>query len=112
MPHAEYGGVQENVLAACEFAVKSGPHLQQAAYAPLQFHMARGGAQDSRQDFEQRRLAGAVAPDDSENFSGRSVETDILESQEAGRWSGRGVCAGRGKTIRASSDNGRCAREA
>ena len=43
---------------------------------------ALGRLGDAREDLEQRRLAGAVAPDDAEHLAALDLEADVLERPE------------------------------
>src|SRR5207302_8193431 len=62
--HPQDRAVEIDVLSSGQFGVKSGADLQQAADAAANLHFAATGLGDSRQDFQQRALAGAVSADD------------------------------------------------
>ena len=67
--HAEDRPVQIDVLAAGELRVEARSDLEQAADAAANLDAARGRRGDAREDLEQRRLAGAVSPDDAEHLA-------------------------------------------
>src|SRR5262249_34937662 len=73
-PHAEDGAVEKDVFAACEFGVKAGADLEQAAHAAAQADFADSWLGDAGEDFQERRFAGAVAPDDADDFAASNVE--------------------------------------
>jgi hypothetical protein len=83
MFHSQNRGVQENVLSTGEFSMKAGPDFEQAADPASQLNTAPRGAKNSSQDLEQRRLAGAISPDDSDHISGLGIEADVVERQKA-----------------------------
>src|SRR5213592_607900 len=67
--HAEDRSVEINIFAAGQFGVKTSAYFQQAADATAQLNPARAGFGDSRQNPEQRSLAGAVAANNAYDFS-------------------------------------------
>ena len=54
--------------------MKSGAHFEQAADPAMDFGEARGRARDARKNLQQRGFAGAVAPDQSDDFALSNVE--------------------------------------
>src|SRR5262249_54037694 len=52
--------------------------------------------QDPRQQLEQRRLAGAVGPDDADRFSGRDRQRDVAQRPELVPVEGIGALARKG----------------
>ena len=77
--HAQDGAVEIDVLAAGQFGVKAGAHLQQRTDAPLDLHLPLGGCGDAREDLEQRALARAVAPDDAHDLAALHLEVDVAQ---------------------------------
>ena len=80
--HAEDRAVQEDVLPARELGMEAGPDLEQAADAAADRGSALGRSRDAGEDLEQRRLAGAVSPDDPERLAFLEVERDVPESPD------------------------------
>ena len=72
--HAEDRSVQEHVVPAGQFGVKSGANLQERGDAPAQDGAAGGGFGDAREQLEQGGLARAVAADDAHHFPGLNRE--------------------------------------
>src|SRR5690606_33931920 len=101
--HAEDRAVEVDVLLARELGVEPRADLQERPDAAVELDApaSRGGA--AREDLEERRLAGAVAPDDPERLAVRHLERDVVEGVEervlllAGRPDplDRGGCRGR-----------------
>ena len=56
-----------------QLRVKAGAHLEQAADAALDAGLARRRLGRSREDREQRGLAGAVRPDDAQDLAAPHV---------------------------------------
>ena len=63
--HAEDRAVQEYVLATRELRMKPGTDFKQAAHAAVEFDAPFCGPSDTRENFEQRRFARAVAANKS-----------------------------------------------
>ena len=80
--HPEDRTVQEDVLAAGELRVKTRPDLEQAANSSADLRPAGGRSRDARQDLEQRRLAGAVAADDADDFACLRLERDVADGPD------------------------------
>ena len=76
------GAVQVDVLAAGELAVEAGPDLEQAADPAADLGAPLGRRRDPREDLEQRRLAGAVLPDDADAPRPRSTEKETSWSAQ------------------------------
>src|ERR1700755_2900405 len=64
--HAEYRAVQVDVLAPRQVRVKARADFEQRADAPANLDFACARASDAREDFQERRLARAVVPDDAD----------------------------------------------
>ena len=79
---AQDGAVEEDVLPAGEFGMEAGPHFEQAADAAADLDAALGGVGDLGEDLEQGALARAVAANDANDFAGRDIERNILESPD------------------------------
>lgn len=62
--------------------MKAGAHFQQAADAPFHLYHPAGRRGDPRENFEQRALAGAVAPDNAQRLALRHAEGDIVQRQD------------------------------
>jgi hypothetical protein len=77
--HAEDRAVQEDVLATREIAVEARPDLEERPDTAADARLAVRRLGDAREDLEQRRLAGPVAPDDAEDVAARDVERDVVE---------------------------------
>src|SRR5205823_6380231 len=70
------------VLAPGQLGVEAGADLQQRADPAAQAGVPRGRPGDARQDLEQRRFAGPVAPDDADGLAGPDVEADVAQGPE------------------------------
>jgi hypothetical protein len=66
--------VEEDVLAAGEVGVEARAELEQRADPAARVDPAGRGADDSRDEPEQRRLAGAVPADQANGLPGLDVE--------------------------------------
>ena len=77
--HAEDRAIQEYIFATGKFRMKAGADFKQTAHPAIEFHAARGGPGDARQDFEESGLAGAIAADEAEDFAGLDLESDIVQ---------------------------------
>src|SRR6266511_1280334 len=77
--------VEEDVLAAREVRMEAGAQLEQRADAPTHLDLTRGRADDPGEEPEQRRLAGAVAPDEADGTPGLDVERDVPQRDDLGR---------------------------
>src|SRR5882672_6330701 len=80
--HSQDRAVQVNVFTARQIRMKTCSHPQQTAGTAKQVGFTRRWSGDSRQNSKQRRLAGAVAADDSHNFSGPDFEADVFQSPD------------------------------
>ena len=74
--------VQVDVLAPREVLVEPGTELEERADSPPDFDPARGRLEDSRDQLQQRRLAGAVAADEPECLAGLDLERDIAKGPD------------------------------
>ncbi len=68
---AEDRGVEVDVLPAGEVGVEAGAELEQRGEPTATVDGARGGLDDAADDLEQRALARAVVPDQSDGRAGR-----------------------------------------
>lgn len=91
--HAQDGAVEEDVFAPGEFGVKAGADFEQAGNAPFDFDLSTGGGGDAREDFEQGAFAGAVAPNDAENFALFDGEGDVAQRPDGFGAGGGVLCA-------------------
>src|SRR5271166_1108082 len=80
--HAQDAAVQENVLAAGELGMEPGTDLQQAGNTPMNVDLTGGRPGDSREDFQERALAGTVAADNPDHPPLRDLEIHVLECPE------------------------------
>ena len=71
------GAVEVDVLTAGQLRVESGADLEQAADPAADHRSPLGRIRDPGQDFQQSRLAGAVAADDAEDLALTNVERDV-----------------------------------
>src|SRR6476659_2218204 len=81
--HPEDRAVEKDVFTSTQFRMKSGADLEQARHASIQFHTTLGGLDDARKDLQQRRFAGAIAPDDADDLAGCDFEVEILECPDS-----------------------------
>ena len=77
--HPEDRAVQIDVLAAGQLGMEAGADFEQRSHPAVDLDAAFGRLGDSRQDLEQRALAGAVAADDPDDFS-RGTSNDTSRS--------------------------------
>src|SRR5262245_3445826 len=77
--------VQEDVLTAGEVLVEPRAELEQRADAPADVHRPGRRLDDSGDQPQQRRLAGAVAADEADGTAGLDPEGHISESNDVGR---------------------------
>ena len=82
---ADDGTCQVDVVAPAEFRVETSAQFQQRRYPPVDGHAAGIGLQRTDQDLQQRRLAAAIAADDSNSFARRDVEVDVVQRMEHAR---------------------------
>src|ERR1044071_2527731 len=82
LAHAEDGAVEEDVLAAGQFGVEAGADFEERADSAAYFDLALGRGGDAREDFEQRALARAVAPDDADDVAPLDFERKVFERPE------------------------------
>ena len=80
--HAEDRTIEEDVLAARQLRVKARAHLEQARHAAADLDAPGARLGNPREDLQQRRLAGAIAPDDADHLATLDLEVDILERPE------------------------------
>ena len=62
--------------------MKASADLKQARYTAFNRYLTLGWLGDAREDFQKRCLAGAIAADDSDNFSALYLEINVLERPE------------------------------
>jgi hypothetical protein len=62
--------------------VEAGADFEQAADPPVQFDLAGGRFGDPRENFEERRFAGAVAADNAHDLPVIDLEVQVLERPE------------------------------
>ena len=77
--HAEDRAIQVDVLAPGEVGMKAGAHLEQRPDATDDANATGRRLRDSRENLEQRALAGAVSPDDAERRTRLHVERDVAQ---------------------------------
>src|ERR1700739_1061304 len=75
--HAQDRSVQENVLSAGQFRMKSCTNLKQAPHPAIQFDLPLSRMRNQREDLEQGRFATAVAPDNPQHIPWHHLEGDI-----------------------------------
>jgi len=80
--HAEDRAIEINVLASGQLAMKPGSDLEQTSHAPIEPCPPFGRFGDARENFQQRRFAGAIDADDAETFARNDVEIDSAKSPE------------------------------
>src|SRR6185437_6161795 len=80
--HAQNGAVQVNILAARQFGMKAGPNFQKAAHPASDFDITLRWIRNTRDDFQQRALSGAVRTDQGYGFALCDVEAHIFDSPE------------------------------
>ena len=73
-------------------------HQPRDPHAGLPQHEARIGLQIAAEDLQQRRLAGAVAADDGDPFTGIDLEGDLVEQRQ--------VAEGEGDTVERNERHG------
>src|SRR5689334_11255774 len=76
--HPQDRAVEEDVLAPGQLRVEAGSHLQQAGYAPTKSDPPSRRFGDAGQYLQQRALACAVAPDDSQYLALTNLERDSV----------------------------------
>src|SRR5208283_5284925 len=82
LAHSQNCTAQISVLPPGEFRMKAGADFEQAADTPVNFRPAGGGLRDARENLEQGGLAGAIPPDEAENFALANLQGNILEGPE------------------------------
>ena len=80
--YAEQRGIEPDVLAAAEIAVKAGPEFEQRRHLAVDLDPARSRLQGADEQFEQGRLAGAVVADDAEALAVGDSEGNIVQHVE------------------------------
>ena len=80
--HAQDRAVEVDVLAAAQFGVETGAHLEQAGHAAVQRYPAFGGLRDTAEDLEQGALASAISTDDAHAVAGVHLEGHIAQREE------------------------------
>jgi hypothetical protein len=76
--HSKNCAVQKDILAAGQLRMKTGAYLEQARDSATDSHPASRRLGYAAQYFEQRGFAGAVAPDDANNFSLADFERNVF----------------------------------
>src|SRR5690606_41240939 len=77
--HAEDRAVEVDVLLARELGVEPRADLQERPDAAVELDAPASRGGDAREDLEERRLAGAVAPDDPERLAVRHLERHVVD---------------------------------
>ena len=80
--HAEDRGVEVDVLPPGQLGMEAGADVEQRAGAPPRPGETGGGLGDAREHLQQRRLAGAVRPDQAERLVLRHREADVAQSPQ------------------------------
>src|ERR1017187_42116 len=80
--HTQDRAAQIDVLASCQFRMKAGADFQERADTSINPGQAICRIGDSRQQFQQRALAGAVAPDESNNLTALDIEGNVPQRPE------------------------------
>ena len=83
--HAHHGALEKDVLASGEVRMKAGGDFDERADAPADHALTLGRAKDLRQQFQRRRLAGAVRADDAKRRALADLEAHITQRPELGR---------------------------
>src|SRR4029077_11408583 len=76
---AHHYSVEDDVLACGQLDVEADPELDEGSEAPGHPDRPRIGSVDTRQQLQQRALAGAVAADDAEELAPLDLEGDSVE---------------------------------
>src|SRR6266850_8449279 len=71
------------VFTAGKLGMESGADFEERPDAPVNFRPAGGGASDSRQNLQQSRLAGTVAPDQAEDFAFLDLQRHVFQRPES-----------------------------
>ncbi len=79
LAHAQDRAAQIDILAAGQLGMKAGADFEQAADASANLREAGRRARDARKHLQQRRLAGAVAADQADDFALRDVKADVAQ---------------------------------
>ena len=80
---AEDGGVQLDVLAHRQLGAEAEPELEQRRHRAVDAHRALVRQQQAGDDLQQRRLAGAVAADDTDEGAALDRQGDAAQRLEA-----------------------------
>ena len=80
--HPKDRAVEEDVLAAGEFRVEAGAHLQQAGHPTAQADAAGGGLGNAAEQLEKGGLARAVAADDADHLAALDFQAEIPQRPE------------------------------
>ena len=83
--HSDERAVEEDVLAAGELRMESGPHLEQRADAPVDVDVAGGRRGHAGDHLEQRALARAVATDEPDDLPLADLARHVAQRPEAVR---------------------------
>src|SRR5439155_7666098 len=73
------GAGQVDVVAAAEVGLEAGAELEERAHAAADLDPPAGRLDDSGEQAQQRRLAGAVAADEPDRMSGLDPKGDVVE---------------------------------
>src|SRR5215213_8794934 len=79
LSHAEYRAIEINVFPTGELGVKACADFQQRTDTPVDHGDSSSWRSNARQYLQQRALACAVEPDDTDHFTTLDFERDILE---------------------------------
>jgi hypothetical protein len=106
--HAQNCAVQIDILAPCQFSVKTCTDFQERTNPPIQVCHTGGWLRNAGENLEESALAGAVSTNDAHNFARLNLKRDILESPNVSIFVGgiRSSASENAKWFRNSSRNG------
>ena len=82
--HSQDGPVQIDVLPARQVLMESHAHFQKVAHPAAHLRHSLSGAGDPGEDFQQRGLAGPVAPQEADHLPFRHLKGDIAQGPDLG----------------------------
>src|SRR5207344_1394866 len=62
--------------------MEPGSDFKQTGHASADMNTPLSRFSDAAEDFEQRRFAGAITPDDTDHLTGLNLKADVLKSPE------------------------------
>ena len=77
--HAQNRAIEKDVFATGQLGVKTGADLEQAGHPSLDLDTSRRRIRNSRENLEQRALAGAVSADDADDLPRPDVEGNVTQ---------------------------------